>query len=249
MALFSIITVTCNNLEGLLRTEESLKNQTCRDFEWIIIDGASDDGSADYLPKTQSEWLSEPDNGIYDAMNKGLERAKGKYVLFLNAGDALAAKDVLNYIKNHTDPKSALLFGDSLETDGKNEPAYKFSKMPATLKYGLFTHHQAMLYERESIGALRYNTTYKISADYDFTARFLAQNPASQYLPVPICLFESGGLSQQNAALGRTEQFEIRKALKICGPVKNRLIMIAQSLIWNFRSAFPNLYWSIKSRS
>ncbi len=85
--LFSVITVTRNNLVGLRRTHESLRIQSCGDYEWIVVDGASDDGTADYLKKTGANWVSEPDRGIYDAMNKGIARAQGRWLIFMNAGD------------------------------------------------------------------------------------------------------------------------------------------------------------------
>jgi putative colanic acid biosynthesis glycosyltransferase len=96
--LFSIITVTRNNLEGLRRTHVSLRAQSYADYEWIIIDGASSDGTVNYLEGLAARSWSEPDEGIYDAMNKGLARARGDYLLLMNAGDSFAAPDVLQKI-------------------------------------------------------------------------------------------------------------------------------------------------------
>ena len=89
---FSIITINYNNCEGLRRTIESVVNQTCHDFEYIIIDGGSTDGSVDVIKQYADQidyWVSEPDKGIYNAMNKGVAVAKGEYCLFLNSGDSL----------------------------------------------------------------------------------------------------------------------------------------------------------------
>ena len=88
----SIITINYNNREGLKRTIESVVNQTFTDFEWILIDGGSTDGSKELIEQYSnrfSYWVSEPDNGIYNAMNKGLRAAKGDYLQFLNSGDRL----------------------------------------------------------------------------------------------------------------------------------------------------------------
>lgn len=94
----SIITINYNNLEGLKRTVESVMNQTWQEFEYIVIDGGSTDGSAAYI-ESQSEhldyWVSEPDEGIYNAMNKGIAKAAGEYLLFLNSGDELFSCVVL----------------------------------------------------------------------------------------------------------------------------------------------------------
>ncbi|KUO69200.1 MAG: glycosyltransferase [Lutibacter sp. BRH_c52] len=98
----SIITINFNNFEGLKRTVESVVNQTWQEFEYIVIDGGSTDGSAEYL-QSQSEhinyWVSEPDNGIYNAMNKGIARAAGQYLLFLNSGDHFYKNKILE--QNH----------------------------------------------------------------------------------------------------------------------------------------------------
>ena len=102
MLKLSIITINYNNLEGLKRTVESVVNQTWHEFEYIIIDGASNDGSAAYI-ESQSHhfdyWESEKDSGIYNAMNKGIKVATGEYLLFLNSGDHLFNDSVLE--QNH----------------------------------------------------------------------------------------------------------------------------------------------------
>ena len=90
MKKISIITINYNNCEGLRRTIESVVNQTCRDFEYIIIDGGSTDGSVDVIKRYADNidyWVSEPDKGIYNAMNKGIRMATGDYVQILNSGD------------------------------------------------------------------------------------------------------------------------------------------------------------------
>ena len=98
----SIITINFNNKDGLKRTIESVISQKFQEFEWIIIDGGSSDGSkllieevARNNKKLVSYWCSEPDGGIYPAMNKGIDKAKGEYILFLNSGDTLHNKNVL----------------------------------------------------------------------------------------------------------------------------------------------------------
>lgn len=124
--LFSIITVTLNNIAGLKETHRSLKLQTFRDFEWIVMDGGSNDASADYLKTTDAQWHSEKDEGLYDAMNEGIARAKGDYLLFLNAGDMFADAGILEEIAKHAEKKPDFIYGDALETQGgTNPPFYK----------------------------------------------------------------------------------------------------------------------------
>ena len=86
----SIITINYNNFEGLKKTIKSVINQTWKDYEYIVIDGGSNDGSVEYLKSldnTINFWVSEADNGVYHAMNKGINKANGEYLLFLNSGD------------------------------------------------------------------------------------------------------------------------------------------------------------------
>lgn len=239
----SIITVTRNNLGGLARTYRSTRQQTEQDFEWIVIDGASEDETPEFLSKTPAHWTSEPDKGIYDAMNKGIERCKGQYILFLNAGDTLAHPDTLMQLKNAATYEAALLYGDSYE-----DKKYKPAKNHTSILTGLFTHHQAILYKRAAIKDLRYDLYYEIAADYDFTARFLIKTQQNAlYCPIPVCNFESGGLSQQRVKTGRKEQFEIRKKLKLCTLPANLGLYAGQSVMWKLRQFAPNLYWHLKS--
>ena len=225
---FSIVTVSKNNLEGLVRTHKSLGAQTCRDYEWIVVDGGSNDGTKSYLETTKAIWSSGKDKGIYDAMNKAIPEVSGDYVLFLNAGDMLAGPWVLQKIDTaiRTCRKApAFIYGDSCETKHDKKLAAKKSKPHTAFRRGMFTHHQAMLYRRERLHKMRYNLDYRIAADYDLTCRFL-KVPKTRicYVPLPLCIYESGGLSQQNADAGRREQAFIRTKLRLCNPLTNAAI-------------------------
>lgn len=237
---FSIVTITRNNLAGLKTTAASLENQNCRDFEWIVIDGDSCDGTKGYLPSLPAISLSEPDRGIYDAMNKGIDRARGDYLIFLNAGDALAAPDVLHRLRNDIAGED-FIYGDSLE-GGRTKPARPHHK----IALGMPTHHQAMAYRRDRIGGLRYDIAYPIAADYKFTMVFLIQSRTARYCPYPLCIFEQGGISQTRARQGRIEQFFIREEARLCSATGNILIYLGQTAALGLRTLFPGLYWKIK---
>jgi putative colanic acid biosynthesis glycosyltransferase len=239
MPRYSIITITRNNLTGLRRTAASLATQICRDFEWIVIDGASNDGTPGFLATTSAQWLSEPDHGIYDAMNKGLARAAGDYVLFLNAGDVLADAAVL--------ADGLALDADFIYGDGHEGGRIKRAHAHKNLLWGMFTYHQAMLYRRAAIGALRYDTLYKIAADYKFTAQFLRGGASALYWPRVMCDFEPGGLSQTAAAAGRRELAAIRTELGLCPPTLNGLITAAHAILWALRRRFPAFYGYMRS--
>lgn len=243
---FSIITVCRNHLDGLKKTKKSLESQTFQGFEWVVIDGASTDGSIDFLRQNPPHTLfSEPDSGPYDAMNKGIACAKGDYYLFLNAGDMLASDDILALLDAHLTNNPDFLYGDSFE-ENQGKKHYKIARSHRRAILGMFTHHQAMIYKAELLDHLRYDTRYKIAADYDFTLRYLQKCEHIIRLRKPICIFEQGGLSQNQAKLGRREQRKIRRELKICYPLTNNLIMFAQKLNLGFRHFTPWLYWPLK---
>jgi putative colanic acid biosynthesis glycosyltransferase len=242
--LFSIITVTKNNLAGLKRTHESVKEQSYTNYEWIVIDGLSGDGTRDYLEKSGAAFSSEPDGGIYEAMNKGIERACGEYLLFLNAGDTLPDQDLLSTLQKSCAARPDFIYGDAMETNG----LYKKARAHETFLYGMFTHHQAMLYKRSPLGDLLYDTAYRIAADYDFTVRFLKRNPNAHYIPCALCIFEDGGISQKNRKDGRLEQFLIRKSLRLCNPLTNWAIRAAQAAAASLRVKFPKIYFFLRKR-
>ncbi len=239
--LFSIITITKNNLRGLQSTKDGLK-QSCTDYEWIVIDGNSSDGTKDYLLTQNAQWISEPDNGLYDAMNKGIERAEGDYLIFMNAGDKLSDPDILATLsKVIAAEKPDFIYGDALESNW----FYKKARRHEDTDWGMFTHHQAMMYKRSVIGTLRYSLRYKIASDYAFTRSFLKSAKTIHYCPAALCIFEEGGISQRSMRLGRTEQFFIRKPL--CPFYKNAGIYSLQTLSAFTKSRWPGLYKKLRA--
>ena len=237
--LFSIITITFNNRKGLSATAKSVLAQTHQDFEWMIIDGASTDHTQDdFIHYARAHIISEKDSGIYDAMNKGIDHATGEYVIFMNAGDAFADEHVLENITPHTLQQPDFIYGDSLE-EGHLKAARHHSK----IIWGMPTHHQAMFYNRRTLADRRYDLSYKIAADYDLTLRFLKTAQSIIYVPIPICIFETGGASQINVKLGRDEQFQSRLKHQNCSFIKNQAIRLGQIIRYEIRKRFPKLYW------
>lgn len=216
--LFSVITVTKNNPQGFERTRDSLKAQTCNDYEWIVIDGAQ-------------EW----DDGIYDAMNKALNKAKGQYVIFMNAGDTFANDNTLSIIA--AAPDADFIYGDALESRHLKTARHD-------MRLGMMTHHQAMIYRRSIIGDLRYDLKYRVAADYKFTLEFLARASTRHYMPIPLCDFAPGGLSQTKTRLGRQQQAMIRKELGIKAP----FICTRQAAAQFLKDWAPGAYWIMRGR-
>jgi putative colanic acid biosynthesis glycosyltransferase len=219
MPFFTIITITKSNPAGFQKTKQSIESQSFKDFEWVVIDGDV-----------------EPDNGIYDAMNKGLSRAKGRYLVFMNAGDVFANASVLQMIFDRHN-NADIVYGDSIEGG-----YLKASKPHDQIARGLFTHHQSIYYKRSAIGDLQYDEAYPVAADYKFTAQLLKNGATAHYIPSPSSIFETGGLSQKNVKQGRLEQVKIREQLGLSAPWTPYRQYVAQTV----KSISCPLYWFIK---
>lgn len=174
MSCVCVITVCRNGLPGLQQTFASVQMQQYADLLFVVIDGASTDGTPQYLQDGACDfvntWVSEPDTGIYDAMNKGIDRCpNGTWVLFLNAGDRFAQPDVLLRIGKLLDGPVDIVFGDVAVRSDSDLPrvyraqAHATDKMPGC--------HQAMLVRSELLRQLRFDISYKVGADFDFYLR------------------------------------------------------------------------------
>lgn len=174
----SIITVNRNNYAGLKKTIGSVIAQTYNDFEFIIIDGASTDSSAELIRKNSgflSYWVSEPDNGTYHAMNKGIKASVGEYCLFLNSGDYFADNNVLEKIFSQ-DIKADIISGDVLKMRSNNK-FRRVSSHESISLHKLCIHslpHQASLIRRSLFDEIgNYNESYKIVSDWEFFLKAL----------------------------------------------------------------------------
>lgn len=172
MALISIITINYNNLEGLKKTMNSVINQTWQEFEYIVIDGGSTDGSAAFIESKNDEidyWVSEKDSGIYNAMNKGIEKSSGDYLLFLNSGDLFFNNKILEENHKHVKLTDIIYFNLNVSDGIKS----KNVKYPEKLSFSYFVHdslpHPATFIKRnlfEKIGM--YDENHKIVSDWKF---------------------------------------------------------------------------------
>jgi len=215
MALISIVTIVRNDLVGLQRTQASVLEQSFTDWEWLVIDGASTDGTAAHalaMQHPQLRALSEPDKGIFDAMNKGLARAQGDFIVFMNAGDTFADAQTLQLVATHLRAQPIdFLYGDSLERRVGDAPLRKVARGHQHLGYGMFACHQSMYYRRSWLGQARFNTAFKVAGDYEFTARALQQPARITRLDAALCIFDLTGTSVANAGRGRAENWRIHR--------------------------------------
>lgn len=176
--MISIITINFNNKNGLIKTLNSVISQTCKEFEWIIIDGGSTDGSKELLENYSEHityWVSEPDNGIYHAMNKGIRVAKGDYLQFLNSGDYLANNKTIEdfYNENFTDD---VIYGNAIIVNKNNLEVNRFIAPEfVTLSY-FFNHtlnHQATFFHKRCFNNYLYNEKNRIASDVELYMKLL----------------------------------------------------------------------------
>jgi glycosyltransferase involved in cell wall biosynthesis len=197
MIRLSIITINLNNASGLHKTIESVINQVFSDYEYIIIDGGSNDGSVEVIQKYADKityWVSESDNGIYDAMNKGINKCNGEYILFLNSGDNLYSSFILNQVFD-LDFSHDLLYG--------NYFIYAQSyKLPSVIKFSdywyksLLCHQSTFIKKELFVKYGLYNSSFKVAADWEFFVKCLFLYSVSyKYLDFDICQIDPTGLS------------------------------------------------------
>ena len=203
----SIVTVNRNHAEGLRRTLSSVCEQTYRDFEQIVIDGGSTDESAsvvDTFREKIGHYHSEPDRGVYHAMNKGVARASGAYVIFLNSGDIFASGDVLaaaSAIMKKT-PDSDLFYGSTLRKCSDDSVVVR--EVPEALGvfdlYKFRICHQSVFYKRVLFNELGgYNEAFRIYADIEFNVRCLQSGRRARRLDMAVSFYEGGGMSSRES--------------------------------------------------
>jgi len=213
MIKLSIITVNYNNVAGLQKTIMSVQNQIFKDFEHIIIDGGSSDGGVDLIKKHEkriSYWISETDRGIYHAMNKGIEKAKGEYLLMLNSGDYLQDNLVLETVFNKSN-LSDIIYGNVLWDDNGEKYLETF---PNVLTFGFlrsgFLSHQAAFIRRKLHGLVGlYDEKYRIISDQKFFLLAICKyNVSYEHLPLAISICDRNGISckPENFKLIHTEK-------------------------------------------
>lgn len=216
--LFSVITVTYNAADTISPTLESVAAQTSRLFEYIIIDGASTDSTLAMVRRAGIEPLtivSEPDNGIYDAMNKGMRRARGEYLIFLNAGDRFHSPATIEQLTAAVMDNDfpGVVYGqtDIVAPDGRRL-AGRHLDAPAVLtvdsfKNGMVVCHQAFVALRKI--APEFDTRYRLSADYDWCIRVLMRSRRNLYVDDVLIDYLATGQTTRNRRASLTERFKI----------------------------------------
>jgi glycosyltransferase involved in cell wall biosynthesis len=209
----SIITVVYNDEYRIGGTIESVINQTYDNIEYIIVDGKSNDNSIEIIYNYQnkiSRIISEPDNGIYDAMNKGLKFSTGDRVLFLNAGDELYDKHIISSIINFLKEKErcALVYGNVL-LKGRN--LILKSKPIKNINKVMVTNHQACFFNTKIHKYYYYNLNYKIAADYEVIFKMFNNDEEFAIIDSVISKVEPNGVADSNRFLTNFEYYKVRR--------------------------------------
>lgn len=231
----SIITINRNNAAGLVKTLNSVASQNRKDFEHIIIDGASTDESVsvikEYVANTQNQvrWISEPDDGIYNAMNKGIRMAEGEYIQILNSGDILASDDVvekmfaeLRRLNSMHESKLPILYGNMIKDFGsgkmKRDTCGYDNYTPESFLYfyrGTLNHDCAYirrdLFEKYGF----YNEEMKICSDWEWYVRTIVLGgEKAYYTDIDVTIFDMFGVSESNGKNKGIIKAERRKYLE-----------------------------------
>lgn len=210
--LVSVVTITRDNLEGLRRTAASVVAQTCGDYEHVVIDGASTDGTAAWLAAQahpRLRWVSEPDGGIASAFNKGLRLSRGAYLNFLNAGDSFVDAAVLERVAPRLDG-AAILTGHTV-SEGIVSPPYPVGPEEPLPRRAWLSHQASFVHRRVFDACGGFDERLRICMDYDFWLRALQR---FAHVPVPEVWvdFEPGGVSARNRRLWLAELRAVNRA-------------------------------------
>ena len=241
MKKLSIITINYNHLDGLRRTFESVKAQTWKDFEWIIVDGGSEDGSRGFIEENASHftfWCSEKDSGVYNAQNKGLRHASGEYLVFLNSGDSFASSSTLQIVFGNQERHADILFGymmrQSLCGLPNNWPSMKYSIFWEDFYFDTLPHQSSYikrsLFERYG----GYDEDYQRLADWKWFFNVIINHNASvEFMPYKLSIYEGDGISEDS-----NSKEEIRRLKEELFPayIKEEDLMTIKDVraIWNY---------------
>lgn len=227
----SIVTVSLNDLRGLQRTWESVASLRRAlpqgvSAEWILIDGGSAfDQAAEHagflaLLAAADHFVRERDQGIYDAMNKGLAAATGDYVWFLNSGDEARAGVVAALVQAGKErPQAGMIWGQAMYRFGDGEEVLTAPRAPASIGVTGPACHQAILFHRDALHDRRYDRSYWLAGDYELVARLLASGLAVRTVAAPFCSYEVRGRSSRHALRAMREEVRVRREVLRLGAV------------------------------
>lgn len=243
MPTLTIITINFNHLEGLRRTIDSVVNQTFKDYEWIVVDGGSTDGSRELLEQYKDHftwWCSEPDKGVYNAMNKGLVHSTGEYVNFMNAGDVFAESTILEEIFS-VQHKADVLYG-RMVVGSKDGKEYWLNMMKPRLRffdfYSSTLNHQSTFTRRELFVKYGgFDESYKVYGDWRHFAQLIGvEKVSTEFIPKILSIYEGNGLSMLQEEACQRELARLRKEIypTITPEIYNQLTQLDSVLSYKY---------------
>lgn len=222
----SIVTVCLNAAESLESTIKSVIGQDLREREYVILDGGSTDRSAAIIEKYEDRlayWQSEPDQGVYHAMNKAVGQCKGEWILFMNAGDSFFAPDSLSRMFGHVPDEAEVIYGHHFYAIAGREPKYRaaadFDTTWSRLQRGDLSFdwlvgipaHQSTAVRRRLLAKLKFDTGFRIAADHDLLFRARREGAKFFHCNEVISLYAGGGMSAKNYSLCKQEWAQIAR--------------------------------------
>lgn len=236
MAKITVITVVFNGKERISKTMDSILAQECSDFEYLIIDGGSLDGTTEIISQYENrikdkgisfKWQTKKDEGLYDAMNKGSKKASGDWLLFLNAGDELYDNNVIGFMKDFlSSTKACIVYGDVCSVDAEREYIMHSDKDCRCIKKSSAFCHQGAFINRAVQVSNPYNTRYKLAADYDFFLKLYLNGFQFQYVDKVISRFLLDGASNNNRRKLYMEYDSIWKENGIRKGIKGKILSV-----------------------
>lgn len=209
MPYISVITINYNNAAGLEKTIGSVISQNFTDYEYIVIDGGSGDGSLQMINKYKDKFsyvVSERDKGIYDAQNKGLRSAKGDFLIFLNSGDRFHNENVLKeFADRRIEPDKKIIYGNTLiiKKDNTTNLLIPPQKPDAEFWYANTLNHQAIFTRRSVFNEFgEFNVNFKYASDFELFVKVFVKQPGYfQYIDLLVCDYDDGGVTSMDSHL------------------------------------------------
>lgn len=203
--IVTIITVCRNHAQELERTIRSVESQTWQEKEYLVIDGASTDDSLDVIKAHEASitrWVSEPDQGIYDAMNKGVKMAQGEWVIFMNAGDTFAGDDTLQRVFGN--PQDAdVIYGDVIKGE-----LVKKAEAPRNA-HRMFYCHQSAFVRTSCLREFPFDIRHRMSADFKQVKQLFLSGKRFRQLDFPVANFDTQGVSNRNRSAGLYDNIQV----------------------------------------
>lgn len=215
----SIITINYNNYDGLKQTINSIYGQTYKGYEWIVVDGGSTDGSRELIEEYAAKgcfawWCSEHDEGIYNAMNKGIKHAQGEYLNFMNSGDCFYEPSTLKQVFEGKEYNADVIYGcyEVMLPNGSSQVITLPEKLGLDFIRDSNICHQAIFQKRETLSNPYYDESYSIYADWAKWRDWLMEDRSFKYVPITICKYDMNGISQTQVLVHKKERIKYLQA-------------------------------------